>query len=81
MLKLKLKQMMVKVMNLSMKSLGGAIPREYIPAVDKGIRESLEVGALAGYPVQDVKVTLYDGSCTMKLTHQKWHLKLLVQWL
>ena len=41
---------------------GGAIPREYIPAVDKGIKEALETGVLAGYPVQDVKVTLYDGS-------------------
>ncbi|CAM3248013.1 elongation factor G [Streptobacillus felis] len=41
---------------------GGAIPREYIPAVDKGIREALDSGVLAGYPVQDVKVTLYDGS-------------------
>ncbi len=41
---------------------GGAIPREYIPAVDKGIKEALDSGVLAGYPVQDVKVTLYDGS-------------------
>ena len=40
----------------------GAIPREYIPAVDKGIQEALEAGVVAGYPVQDVKVTLYDGS-------------------
>ena len=41
---------------------GGAIPREYIPAVDKGIQEALEAGVVAGYPVQDVKVTLYDGT-------------------
>jgi elongation factor G len=41
---------------------GGAIPREYIPAVEKGIREATENGALAGYPVVDVKVTLFDGS-------------------
>ena len=41
---------------------GGAIPREYIPAVDKGIQEALEAGVVAGYPVQDIKVTLYDGS-------------------
>ena len=41
---------------------GGAIPREYIPAVDKGIQEALEAGVVAGYPVQDVKVTLYDWS-------------------
>nr|VFK18385.1 MAG: translation elongation factor 2 (EF-2/EF-G) [Candidatus Kentron sp. LPFa]VFK33381.1 MAG: translation elongation factor 2 (EF-2/EF-G) [Candidatus Kentron sp. LPFa] len=42
--------------------VGGLIPKEYIPAVDKGIREEMENGVLAGYPVVDVKVTLYDGS-------------------
>jgi elongation factor G len=41
---------------------GGAIPREYIPAVEKGVREATENGALAGYPMVDVKVTLFDGS-------------------
>ena len=41
---------------------GGRIPREYIPAVQKGVREALESGALAGYPIVDVKVTLLDGS-------------------
>jgi len=41
---------------------GGVIPREYIPAVNKGIREQLENGVIAGYPMVDVKVTLYDGS-------------------
>ncbi len=41
---------------------GGVVPREYIPAVEKGIREQLENGVLAGYPVVDVKVTLFDGS-------------------
>ena len=41
---------------------GGSIPREYIPAVEKGIREALDNGVLAGYPVVDVKVTLFDGS-------------------
>jgi elongation factor G len=41
---------------------GGAIPREYIPAVEKGVKEATENGALAGYPVVDVKVTLFDGS-------------------
>ena len=40
----------------------GAIPREYIPAVEKGIREAAESGAVAGYPVTDLKVTLVDGS-------------------
>ncbi len=44
------------------KIVGGSIPREYIPAVEKGVKESLENGILAGYPVVDVKVTLYDGS-------------------
>jgi elongation factor G len=41
---------------------GGTVPREYIPAVDKGLRESLSNGVLAGFPVVDVKVTLFDGS-------------------
>ena len=41
---------------------GGAVPREFIPAVGKGVQEQLENGVLAGYPVVDVKVTLYDGS-------------------
>ena len=41
---------------------GGAIPREYIPAVEKGCREALEAGVVAGYPMVDLKVTLYDGS-------------------
>ena len=41
---------------------GGVVPREYIPAVDKGIREAMEFGVLAGYPVVDCKVTLVDGS-------------------
>ncbi len=42
--------------------VGGAVPREFIPAVDKGIKEATESGVLAGYPVVDVKVTLFDGS-------------------
>jgi translation elongation factor G len=41
---------------------GGAIPKEYIPAVDKGCQEALQSGVLAGYPVEDVKVTVFDGS-------------------
>jgi elongation factor G len=41
---------------------GGTVPREFIPAVDKGLRETLPNGVLAGYPVVDVKVTLFDGS-------------------
>jgi elongation factor G len=42
--------------------VGGAVPREYIPAVDKGIQEALKNGVLAGYPVVDIKVTIFDGS-------------------
>ncbi len=42
--------------------VGGVVPREYIPAIEKGVREQAENGALAGYPVVDVKVTLFDGS-------------------
>jgi elongation factor G len=41
---------------------GGSIPREYIPAVEKGVKEATENGALAGYPIVDVKITLFDGS-------------------
>ncbi|NIS74194.1 MAG: elongation factor G, partial [Deltaproteobacteria bacterium] len=44
------------------KIVGGAIPKEYIPAVEKGVKEALEDGVLAGYPVVDIKVTLVDGS-------------------
>ena len=42
--------------------VGGVIPKEYIPAVDKGIQEQMKNGVIAGFPVVDVKVTLYDGS-------------------
>jgi elongation factor G len=42
--------------------VGGSVPREFIPAVDKGIKEAVETGVMAGYPVVDVKVTLFDGS-------------------
>ena len=41
---------------------GGAIPKEFIPAVEEGVKEALENGAIAGYPIVDIKVTLYDGS-------------------
>ncbi len=42
--------------------VGGAVPKEFIPSVEKGVKESLESGVVAGYPVVDVKVTLFDGS-------------------
>jgi elongation factor G len=41
---------------------GGTVPREYIPAVEKGCEEAMQTGVLAGYPIEDVEVTLYDGS-------------------
>ncbi len=44
------------------KIVGGAIPKEYIPAIEKGFREAAESGVLAGYPVVDLKITLFDGS-------------------
>jgi elongation factor G len=42
--------------------VGGVVPREYVPAVDKGVQEQMDKGVLAGYPVVDVKVTIFDGS-------------------
>jgi elongation factor G len=42
--------------------VGGAVPREFIPAVDKGVKEAVDTGVIAGYPVVDVKVTAFDGS-------------------
>lgn len=44
------------------KVVGGAIPKEYIPAIEKGVKEALETGVIAGYPVVDIKVTVVDGS-------------------
>jgi elongation factor G len=44
------------------KIFGGAIPKEYIPAIEKGVRQATEAGVVAGYPVVDIKITLYDGS-------------------
>lgn len=44
------------------KIVGGVVPREYIPAVEKGVKERMEGGILAGYPLRDIRVTIYDGS-------------------
>jgi elongation factor G len=44
------------------KIVGGSIPREYIPSIDAGIKEAMEAGVLAGFPVVDIKITLVDGS-------------------
>ncbi|CAI4031226.1 elongation factor G [Nitrospira tepida] len=44
------------------KIVGGAVPKEYIPAIEKGVRERMETGVLAGYPMRDVRVTVIDGS-------------------
>jgi elongation factor G len=44
------------------KIVGGVVPKEYIPAVEQGVKEALQVGVVAGYPVMDVRVTIYDGS-------------------
>lgn len=44
------------------KIVGGAIPRQYIPSIEKGVKEAMQSGILAGYPVVDVKVTVYNGS-------------------
>ena len=52
----------MKATNSSTRLLVAPVPKEYIPAVDKGIQEADGSGVLAGYPVVDVKVTLYDGS-------------------
>ena len=41
---------------------GGAVPKEFIPAIDKGVQEQMRGGVLAGYPIEDIRVTLYDGS-------------------
>ncbi len=42
--------------------VGGSVPREFIPAIEKGVKEAAETGVMAGYPVVDVKVTAFDGS-------------------
>ena len=59
--------------------MGGVIPREFIPAVDKGIQEQMKNGVLAGFPVLDVKVSLFDGSYH-DVDSNEWRSKLQVLW-
>lgn len=59
------------------KIFGGAVPRNYFPAVEKGLQECVKAGPLAGYPVVGVKATLIDGSYHL-LIHRKWHLRWLL---
>ena len=53
---------LARVMSSAIQIVGGAIPKEYIPAVDAGIQGAMQAGVLAGYPVVDCIVTLFDGS-------------------
>ena len=53
---------MAQALNLLDKIVGGAIPRNYIPSVEKGVVEAMTEGVLAGYPVVDIKVSVFDGS-------------------
>jgi elongation factor G len=59
--------------------VGGIVPREYIPAVNKGIEEQMKNGVLAGYPLLGLKATLYDGLSTMWI-RMRWRLKLPRAW-
>ena len=54
---------------------GGAVPKNYFPAVEKGLQESVVKGPLAGYPVVGVKATLYDGSYHHGGILRKWRLR------
>ena len=56
--------------------VGGAVPKNYFPAVEKGLQESVVKGPLAGYPVVGVKATLYDGSYH-PVDSLRWHLRRL----
>ena len=59
--------------------VGGAIPKEFIGPIDQGIQGAMQAGVLAGYPVVDVKVTLYDGSYH-EVDSSEWRSKLPVPW-
>ena len=60
-------------------TVGGSVPREYVPSVNAGIREALETGGPAGFPMVDVKATLWTARTTM-LTRRKWHSRSPVRW-
>ena len=68
------------------KIVGGVVPKEFIAPVEKGVKERLESGILAGYPMRDIRVTLFDGSyhevdsseMAFKIAHP-WHLKALAR--
>lgn len=61
------------------KIVGGAIPKEYIAPVQAGVEEAMENGVVAGYPMVDIGVTVYDGSYH-EVDSSEWHLRLLVPW-
>ena len=61
------------------KVVGGAIPKEYIPAIEKGVKERMETGVIAGYPLRDVESPSSTGPIT-KSTPTKWRLKLPARW-
>ena len=59
---------------------GGVIPTGFIPAVEKGIVETMRHGTVAGYPVEGVRVTLYDGSATTRSTRRRWPSRWRARW-
>ncbi len=66
--------------NLSTASSAAWVRRQYIPSVEQGIKEAMESGVLAGYPLIDIKAELYWTEATTKSTRAKWCLRSLHQW-
>ena len=60
--KIKILQELKMILNSDEEIFGGSVPKSYIPAVEKGLRDSMQKGILAGYPVTNIKAALYDGS-------------------